>query len=310
MKAQKFIRLLILLIAVTGLTFSGCKKDSNTSTADPTSLQQLTEDDNAMQNASDEAMNDVDVFLAGNHTKSTENLPCNATIDSTSVVNDTITYYITYNGWNCNHNRFRVGQVEIKKKVGTFWPQPGATVIVKHINFQIYKKGRPNKTITLNGTKTHQNVNGGTIWMLGNGLTSLVYKTWGYETVTFPNNKTRTWNIARQKTITGTPGQLVMTLDGFGSENSYSNLVMWGINQNGEQFYTRITQSVVLRQECDWDPCSGVKIHEIPSDSKSATITYGFDSNNQPVTGTDCPEKYRVDWQKNNHSGTYYLWLP
>ncbi len=309
MKTRNLIRLTALLIAIIGLSVTGCKKDKNTSSADTASLQQLANDENQVQNASDEVMNDVNGWLSGGQLKSTAILPCHATIDSTSTINDTITYYITYNGLNCSGTRYRTGQVEIKKSVGTHWYQAGATVMVRHINFTITKVSNQ-KTITLNGTKTHQNVSGGLIWQLGNGITSIVHKTWGIETVTFSDTTTRTWNVARQKTFTGTPTDLTLTLDGFGNEGQYTNLVVWGTNRHGENFYTQVTQSVVLRQTCDWDPCSGVKFYQIPSDSKSATLTFGFDSNNQPITGTDCPSKYKVDWQKNNHSGTVYLDLP
>ena len=310
MKTKSIFRFMALLLVVTGLSLSGCKKDKNSnSNVDPTSMQQLANDENQVQSASDESINDVNAFLSGGSLKSTESVPCNATVDSTAVVNDTITYYITYNGKNCSGTRTRTGQVEIKKKVGTHWFQAGATVIVKHINFTITKLSN-GKSITLNGVKTHENVTGGLLFQLGTGVTSIIHKTWGHETVTFSDNTTKSWNIARQRTFTGTPSDVVITLDGFGTEDNYSNLVVWGTNRQGENFYTQITQSVVLRQACGWDPCAGIKIHQIPADSKSATLTFGFDSNNQPITGTDCPTKYKLDWQKNNHSGTVYLALP
>jgi hypothetical protein len=309
MKTKNLIRFTLLLIAVAGLSLAGCQKDkNNNSSADPSSLQKLAQDENQVENASDEAMNDVDIYLSGVTLKSTESMPCNAS-DTTIVNNDTIIHVITYHGLNCSGTRYRTGKIEIKKHVGTHWIQAGATVIVRHINFTITKVSN-GKTIILNGTKTHQNVSGGLLWQLGSGVTSIVHKTLGHETITFSDSTTRTWNIARQKTFTGTLNNLVLTLDGFGSAGNYTNLVVWGVNRDGENFFTQITQSVVLRQACDFDPCSGIKIHQIPADSKSATLTFGFDSNNQPVTGTDCPAKYRIDWQKNNHSGTVYLWLP
>ena len=157
MKTRNLIRLMALLIVVIGFSVTGCKKDkTDNSSVDPTSLQQLANDENQVQNASDEAMNDVNLLLSAGTLKSTENLPCHATIDST-IINDTITKRITYNGLNCNGTRYRTGQVEIKKRVGTHWFQAGATVTVKHINFTITKVSNQ-KTITLNGTKTHQNV--------------------------------------------------------------------------------------------------------------------------------------------------------
>jgi len=313
MKTRNLFSLLVILIAIVGFSMTSCKKDKNTtSSVDPASMQQLANDENQVQNASDEALKDVNAFLSGSALKSTESIPCNANIDTVSIANDTITILMDYHGLNCAQNRIRTGQIEIKKKVGTHWFQAGATIIFRHINFKITKVNG-GKSITLNGTKTHENVTGGVLSDLGNGtVTTIIHKTWGVETVTFSDNTTKIWNVARQQTFTGvaSTNSVVMTLDGFGTQDNYTGLVVWGVNRQGENFYTQITQSVVLRQACDWDPCAGIKIHQIPSDSKSATLTFGFDSNNQPITGTECPAKYKLDWQKNNHSGTVYLPLP
>jgi hypothetical protein len=184
--------------------------------------------------------------------------------------------------------------------------QAGATIIYKYINFTVTRVAT-NKSITLNGTKTLQNVNGGHRWQVGTIIDSYVEKVSGSMQASFDNGTSRTWNVARQLTYTGTPAQLLLTIDGFGSAGEYQNLVVWGTNRQGEQFYTQITQSVVHRQVCEWNPVSGIKIHQIPSDNKSATITFGFNDNNEPITGDECPTRYRVDWQKNNQSGTFYM---
>ena len=299
----------MLLLVVFGFALAGCQKEKQQNTpADSSSLQQLSEDDNYVEIVNDEAVNDVNSLLSGGNFKSANLWPCNATIDSTSVVNDTITFYITYDGLNCRGNLYRTGKIEVKNKVGTHWKDEGATVIVTYINFHITRVSN-GKSVTINGTKTFQNVTGGFIHQLGNLYSSIVFKTWGTLSVTFNDNTTRLWNIARQRTFTGSPGHLVMTVDGFGTQGNYSNLVVWGTNRNGENFYTRITQSVVFRQVCNWDPCSGIKVHEIPAADKKATITFGYNSQNEPVQGDECPTKYRLDWEKGTHSGTIYLWL-
>ena len=88
----------------------------------------------------------------------------------------------------------------------------------------------------------------------------------------------------------------------------FDNLEAWGINRKSESFYTQILEPVTRNQVCNWDPSAGIKKHSIPSGSKSATLTFGYDENDQPI-GNECPSKYKLDWQKNNHSGTVYLWL-
>ncbi len=163
------------------------------------------------------------------------------------------------------------------------------------------------KSITLNGTKTFVNVNGGHRWQVGSIITSYAERISGTMQASFDNGTSRSWNVARQLTYTGAPGQFILSIDGLGSTDTYQNLVVWGTNRQGEEFFTQITQTVVCRQLCGWNPVSGIKIHQIPSDNKSATITFGYDSNYQPITGDECPTHYRVDWQRNNNSGTSYL---
>jgi hypothetical protein len=64
---------------------------------------------------------------------------------------------------------------------------------------------------------------------------------------------------------------------------------------------------VVHREACGWDPVSGIKVIEIPGAAKKATITFGYDANNQPVTGGACPTHYMVAWEKNGNTGTLFL---
>ncbi len=306
MKTKNLFSIAIFMMAIIGLTLTGCQKEKIADPAkDSASLQQLSTDEESVESAMDESMNDLNNFLYTGGLKSTDSLPCNAVLDSTTIINDTITKYLTFNGLNCNQTRIRTGKVIIKKLVGVQWFNPGAIVIIRHIDFTITKVSN-GKSITFNSVKSHQNVSGG---IIGFSTEPVVHKAWGHIAVTFTNGDTKSWSVARQKTFTGTFPDLIMTTDGFGTEAGFSNLVVWGVNRNNENFYTQILQSVVHRQACDWKPCSGIKKHQIPADSKSATLTFGYDSNNQPVTGNDCPVKYKLDWQKNNNSGTVYLWL-
>jgi len=304
MKTTHLIRLVAIIFAVCAFTFTSCKKDKKTDTE---SMQQLVQDENRLSTSDDDAMNDVNTVLSGNGSKSLETFPCHVTVDSSSIIGDTIIYSITFDGLNCHGNRLREGQAEVKKNVNTHWVNVGATVYVTFINLKITRVS-DNKSITLNGTKKYVNVSGGRIIDLATTATSIVHRQYGNLSATFDDGSVRTWTMARQRTFTGTPGNLVCTVDGLGSSNGYSGLVAWGTNRNGEGFFTQITQSVVHREACGWDPCSGVKVHSIPSDNKQATFTGGYDNNNQPLPAgsTDCPTKYRIDWVKNGNSGTIY----
>jgi len=307
MKTTNLIRFSAILFAVIALGFSSCKKDKD---PDTDSLQQMAADENKMAASDDDVMNDVNAVISGGGAKSLNTLPCNVSVDSATIIGDTIIYNITFNGLNCPGTRIRVGQAEVKKSIYTSWVNAGTTVRVKFINLLITRVS-DNKSLTLNGTRVYTNVSGGLIVNLGSTATSIVHRVSGTLVATFDDNTTRTWNVARQRTFTGTPGNLWCTVDGFGSADGYDYLVVWGTNRNGEQFYTQITQSVIHKQSCNWDPCAGVKVHQIPSDNKKATFTGGFDDNDQPVdvNGSACATKYRIDWEINGNSGTLYRFL-
>lgn len=307
---QKFSYALVLL-AMFGFILAGCSKSkdnqdvTNKKTSD---IQQLAVDDNNVENASDEVANDANIVLSGgNGVKSTANQwPCGVTVDSANIQNDSVTYYLTYNGLNCGGHLYRTGNVEIKRKVGEYWVMPGATVSIKLINFKVTRI-LTGKSITYNGFKHLQNVTGGHIWMVGYELSSVIHKVWGTIQATFDDNTTRTWNIARQRLFTGVPDSLVMAIDGFGSADGYDNLVVWGIDRAGNQFYSQINQSVIFRQTCNWDPCTGIQNYLLPTENMSGTVTFGYDNNNQPITGDECPTKFRLDWTINGNFGTFFL---
>ena len=176
MKATSIFRLFLVLAAAVTLTMTGCKKDETKPPVqgNTESLQQLSIDDNNIQSISDENMNDAMNVVSGGNLKSSNMMwPCNATVDSTNVINDTVIYYITYNGLNCLENYFRTGQVVVKRPVGVMWIEAGATVRVDLINFHIVKVAT-GKSVTLNGSHIFTNVSGGHMWMLGFGMDALV----------------------------------------------------------------------------------------------------------------------------------------
>lgn len=308
-KKQNYFKALFFLTLTALVLTTACKKDNNEE-ADSGSIKQLSKDEMTIQNATDEILNDVGVVLSGNDNKNINTLPCNVTVDTGTVVNDTITYTLTFNGNNCAGTNHRLGVVLVKKHINTNWINAGATVVVLPQTLKITRIST-GKWVILNGTKTHKNVSGGLVSQLGNGtVTSVVREINGTINATFDDNTTRTWQIARKRTFTGTTGQIEFTHEGLGSADGYSNLVVWGINRNGENFYTQITQPILFKQTCSWNPCLGEKIHNIPSNNKKAVINFGYNNNQQLVSGNNCPTHYKLYWEKGTNSGTLYLPLP
>jgi hypothetical protein len=306
MKSSNFLSL-IIVIAMIGLFTTSCKKDNkDEKLPDSSSMQQLAQDEVAIESYANEALDDANEVLSKNSLKSIASFPCNAIIDSI-VSGDTMIYSVTYNGLNCNGNKYKTGKIIFKRLISAPWSQAGTSVSLQFLNFKVLKVASQ-KWIMLNGTKIWTNFSGGLIKNLGTTITTNVTHTIvGSIQASFSDTTTRTWYINRKKTFTGIyPGGLLLSIEGLGSSNGYNNLATWGVNRQNENFYTQINQAVVLKQSCGWDPVSGIKIHQVPADAKSATTTFGFDSNNQPVT-TSCPTRFKIDWVKNGFSGTLFL---
>jgi hypothetical protein len=291
------------------MVFTGCRKD-NDDDANTSRLSQTTKDQVTLKAADDMATNDVNKILGGSGGKGMLWVPCNATLDSTFVIADTITYIVTYNGLNCEGTYNRVGTVEVHKALSTNWADAGAVVYIKCIDFKITRVSDQRWAI-VNGVKRYCNESGGLLAQLGSTMTSITRKVSGTLSATFDDNTTRAWYIARTKIYTGTQGNLFMSVEGFGSADGYSNLESWGVNRNGDNYYNSVTTPVVFKEACNGDPAAGGGIISIPADDISATVSFGYDSNGQvvDVNGSTCPTHYRVDWTKGNNSGTFYIAL-
>lgn len=309
MKKTFYFTLLSFMIGSLFLAIS-CKKDKDKDDLNYSSLENLSQDEIFFENFTNEVTDDANDVLSPSGLKSTYSLPCNADLD-TLIVQDTIIYTLTYHGANCNNTKIRYGKIRIKKLLNTNWSQAGAIITLQFINLKVAKATNPTKWLLFNGKKTWENVSGGLIKNLNaTNVNPVIHQVAGNIQIMFADSTTRTWNVARKKTFTGVyPGALILTIEGFGNANGYSNLVTWGTNRDNEAFYTSISTPVVVKQSCYWLPSAGVKTHQIPSDNKSATITFGFDLNNQPVTGGNCAQKYKVDWVKGSASGSFFAYL-
>lgn len=309
MKTTNFFKTAFLLFAVVGILMTGCRKDDE-DPANTDNLKQTSKDEVALKAADDMATNDVNQILGGSGNKTMLWVPCNATLDSTFVIADTITYIITYSGLNCEGTYNRTGTIEAHKSINGHWADAGAAVYIKAINFKITRIS-DGRWVIVNGSKRFSNESGGTIGQLGSTLSSVTHKVVGSITATFDDNSTRAWYVSRLKVYSGAPGSLVVNMTGTGSADGYTGLESWGVNRNGDSYYNSVTSAIVMKEACSWDPIAGGGIISIPAEDISATVTFGYDSNAQlvDVNGTTCATHYRVDWTKGNNSGTFYVAL-
>lgn len=294
---KKSYLILAAVTLLTGMTLmSSCKKDEADGDAETTTLNKEQSSDGEDVSASADMVDDeIDNVMSLTSLKSYDaySLPCNVTVDSTLKAQKKFT--INFNGDNCNATRTRSGKVEVTLTNGTKWTDQGAVLTVKYTDVKITHK-KSGRYVIMNGTKTHTNVTGGLVKNLGSVGTpaTIIRKIESSDMkITYTNGTSRSWNIARQRSFTKTNGNLVITVTGFGEANGKSNLVEWGTNRRAADFYTQIESPVVMSQDCDYKPSSGVKVHYVGL--RTVTVTLGTDVNGVPVT-EGCATHYKISW--------------
>lgn len=297
-----------MIILLAAVVITACKKDEPEEVqGDSSSVQQLTQDDNAVEENNDEVTLDAAQILSAAGTLKSNDLPCNAFLDSVYLLNDTIHYVVRYDGLNCLQNRERHGIVIIKIHQNTQWYMPGAFLLIEFHNYQVSNVHNGN-TLTINGVSMTENVYGGIIWLLGGGLVNTVtHRSTAHFFTKFNNGPARDWHLTKLQVYTGSQDNIILAINGFGNAQAYNNLLSWGTDRDGKTFYTQVTESVVFKQACDWLPHSGEQVYHIPSDDLQATAIFGYNDDNEPISGSECPTRYRLDWQQSGYSGTIYL---
>ena len=306
MNPQKSIRLLMIFL-LAAVVMTACKKDEPAEVpTDSSSVQQLSQDDSSVEYSMDEVLVDAGQVLAGNGLMKNMGLPCNATLDSVYVLNDTVNYHITYNGLNCINTKFRTGVIIVKINQNTQWFLPGAFLVVEFYNYEVTNVLN-GKTMKINGMSSLENISGGIIELLGTNLDMVIHKNTAHVIVSFNSHPPRDWHLTKLLVYTGTPGSLILVVNGFGVAQGYNNLLSWGKDRDGKNFFTQVEESVVFTENCNFLPHSGEQVYTIPADNLKATAIFGYNDNNEPVSGSECPTRYRLDWQQHGHSGTIYL---
>jgi hypothetical protein len=286
---------------------TACKKDEPIEVpTDSTPVQQLSQDDSSVEYNVDEVIIDAGDILSGNFGLKNLNLPCNSTLESVTVTNDTVNYHINYNGQNCSQSTHRTGSVIIQLKEDTDWSTPGSFLLVEFIDYKVTNIFN-GITMTINGTSSLENVSGGTIQELGSGVNTVINKNVADVMVTFSNLSAREWHLSKLLVYSGAPGSLVLATNGFGNAHGYNSVLSWGKDREDKVFISQVAESVVCTEACNFVPRSGRQIYSIPVDNLTATVTYGYNSNNEPISGAECPTHYKLEWNQHGDSGIIYI---
>ncbi|HSG67902.1 MAG TPA: hypothetical protein VK994_04290 [Bacteroidales bacterium] len=306
MKSQTTIKsLLIILLAAASIT--ACKKDEPVDQpTDSSSVQQLSKDDGDVGGTVDEAMFDAGIVLAGTDMMKNFDLPCNCTLDSMWTYQDTLRYRLRYQGMNCLQNRIRNGHITLKIRQNTQWHMPGAFVAIEFDDYVVTNVYN-GATMRINGVASIENVSGGTPGLLGNGPNTIIHRNSVHAQISFNGNPPREWQLRKRLVFSGTHGDLVIAVNGYGNVQGYNNLLSWGKDRNGRTFFTQINETMIHKQRCDFLPSAGEEVFIIPEENLEATATFGFNNSNQPIMGNECPMRFRLHWRQHGKSGNIFL---
>lgn len=284
------------------ILFTACKKEGSSPQTQPdmaTEVQGQADDQTQISSGMDDVANDADAALEVNPNFSgrmeqganTSGL-CGATTVVDSASNPrTIT--ITYSGNNCQGNASRTGTVVISMNKDMRWKNAGASITVTFQNLKI-KRLSDNKSITINGSQTITNVNGGLLRDLPSAQGGIVHTiTSNNMSITFDDGSQRTWQVSRKREFNYNNG-IVLSIRGTGTVGTSTNVAEWGTNRFGHAFATSITQALVFRQDCNGRLTAG----EIKHDGyATSTLTFGLNAAGQPTT---CPATggyyYKLVW--------------
>jgi hypothetical protein len=283
---KSILKISLLGFAIIALGLSSCKKnDSSENDSDDTSAQsQQAGDESLMQNESENSLNEVSAALTGSSMGKTGSIAGATVVDSPAIK----TIFITYNGASADGRRMRVGEVKVQLVSGNKWSDVGAQLRITYTNLRITQISS-GKSITLNGYHQLTNVTGGKAFVDA----SVVQTVRGEMQVSFDNATSRNWQVARKRVVNFNNGNYDITISGDTTVLGMNNIVIWGTNRNGNEFYTQISQPIVFNSTCPGKPVSGVKIHK--KLAREITVTFGVDASGMPVSGS-CPYGFKINW--------------
>jgi hypothetical protein len=299
MKKAIFKSTVLLLSSILILT--ACNKKKDPKPDDDTAAQtQNGADDSRASSESDAALDDANTAIAGSQTMNGARMAsfngATLTWDTTIATGNTVT--ITYDGTTVTNGRTRTGSITAHVPHTTSWTTAGAVLTLTFNNLKATRVS-DGKSITLNGTKTIQNVNGGDIKTLTPGTGSLVHKVRATNmSLTFDDGTMRLWNAAKTRTITRqTTYTWSTSVSGDTTVGGHANVAMWGTTRAGNTFYSIIQTPVVWSNDACltyFAPISGVRI--IQGLNHALTITFGVDATGAAEPSTTCPYGFKLDW--------------
>jgi hypothetical protein len=304
---QLNLRLLSVITLTLFITFTACKKDSSQPQEQNPELTTHAEDQSRVSGEMDAVDLDINYALEKNSSFSgrlTGDSICAATV-TFDTLNSTKKITIIYNGADCGGLKVRTGSIIISMPSGMHWKDVGAQINVAYQNFKVTRK-TDNKSITINGTHTLTNVEGGLLRDLLQGRNSITHTIASSNmSITFDDGTQRSWQVARKRVYTLANGGTI-TISGTHTDGNQTSIAEWGTDRFGHPFTTAITQPLVISANCQFRLISGQVTHNRMT--SSASVTFGLNKDGNPAS---CPASgsfyYKLTWTGPNGNTLTYI---
>lgn len=271
---RKNIFLVAYISMATTIFLTNCKPNKvpdpipvvEISAADEASIALQSSDNSDIESNINEAMTDINSYGNGSSIREEENTCSgvsysNVTINGSGGIRKKLT--ISFNSSTCR-GFIRTGSAIVTLTGGNKFNDVGATWTVNLENYTVTKNG---KTAVMNGIWNIVNVNGGYV----GGASEVTHSMTGNVNVVFENGTNREWAMSENRVWAANGATL--RIYGTANYNGFTDVIRYGKNRNGNNFYTRINFSsavVIAKKNCsDIETIkyvSGTRIHVIEKD--------------------------------------------
>lgn len=309
---RTYFRVLLVLIAISGLALTSCKK--KTSAADDLySAQDYNTASQHMNATMDDAANAAGGVASLSGKTDGIYALVGVTVDSSQAASGILV--LTYDGTTVIDNTFkRSGTVTLTLEnytAGTRWRDAGA-VLDADYNAVVVTNVVTGVHVQYDGLNKLTNVSGGLAWRILAGLDQGTVEhrhTASNVRLTFADGTQHTWSVDRTRKYTRAGNALSLTLSGNATQGEYSHVDMWGTNRNGVSFIDQIATDIVFNNSCSnyRNATAGEIKHYI--NGNTLDVILGTDATGTPTTG--CPYGYKVIYTtatNRTYSAVFQYW--
>jgi len=305
----------LTFVLASGFIFTSCKKDKETVVVRP-ELEAQTQtqvDDNNQLKAEDDAITDelknslenIKGFSGGR--LAADSSICGCSVDKSNLFSQKELAFNFDGTTLCGSpRRIRSGVIKVKLVEGRKWKDSAAVMGIWFIDFKV-KRFEPNRTWTLNGYKTVENIlgTGSNRWdnfSSGNAVFQYKERAKDIKISFLPDAATTpfqmTYSLARISEVSTKEKaglrRIFFKIDGDTAFGGIDKVDSWGISRNGTTFTNNFLSPWISDGYCGFgQPNSGQFVHK--TGGNTVSILLGVNQSGDQNTAT-CAYGYKINW--------------